>query len=187
VLVSLTNGLQVALLLARGRPDALRYVEPGRGGVARSFWAAAVCLPAFVCLRLMDWAEGGAPLRLGHAVAIDLFGYVIGWAGFAVVSSWLATLLGRADRWPRYIALWNWCNVAQYVLLLVAGIPQLVAAPSWVQLWANWVVMGWALWLEWYATRLALQIGGPAAAGMVAIDVLIGMVIAGISGGLTPI
>jgi hypothetical protein len=185
-LIALTNGLQAALLLARGRPDAMRFIEPSAAGAARSFWAAIVCLPAYLCLRLIDWAEGGAPLRLGHALGIDLLGYVIGWAGFAVLSHRLATMLGRGERWPRFIALWNWCNVAQYVLLVGAAIPQLLAAPLWVQQVAGLVALGWALWLEWYAARIALLVSRPTAAAMVAVDVLIGVMIAWVSSGLTP-
>ena len=47
---SVVSGLQGALLLARGRSDGVRYVEDDIAGAARSFWAAAICLPAFVCL-----------------------------------------------------------------------------------------------------------------------------------------
>jgi hypothetical protein len=185
-LAAMTNGLHAALLLARGRPDALQFIEPGPGGTARSFWAALICLPAFICLRLMDGADVGTPPQLGHAFALDLLGYVIGWAGFAVLSRSLAVMLHREHRWARYIGVWNWCNVAQYMLLVAAGIPQLLHAPAIIQQAAGLVALGWALWLEWYATRLTLQVGPLAAAGLVATDVLIGVVIAGVTSGLSP-
>ena len=62
---AVANGVQGALLLARGRVDGLRYVEADMAGAARSFWAMAICLPAFVCLRLLAWTEAGTPPHFG--------------------------------------------------------------------------------------------------------------------------
>ena len=178
---AVTNGLQAAMLLARGRAEGLAYVESGMAGAARSFWAAAICLPAFVSLRLLDWADSGGPRDSGHAFTAELLGYVIGWAGFALLSRPLVAMLGRTARWPRFIAAWNWCNVAQYCLLMAACVPELAGAPAWAQQAAGLVALGWALWLEWYATRLALEIAPVQAAGLVMVDVVIEMVIAGVT------
>ena len=104
---------------------------------------------------------------------------MIGWAGFALLSRPLVAMLGRSARWPRFIAAWNWCNVAQYCLLMAACVPELAGAPVWMQQAAGLVALGWALWLEWYATRLALEIAPVQAAGLVLVDVVIEMLIAG--------
>jgi hypothetical protein len=164
------NGLAAAFLLARGRADAMNHVETGLDGAARSFVAAIICLPGFLCLRLLDWADGEAPLQIGHALTLDLLGDVIAWAGFALISRQLAALLGRSAQWPRYIAAWNWCNVAQYGLWAAASLPGLVGAPEFVQQIAGLVALGWGLWLEWYATRLALEIDILPAVALVAVD-----------------
>jgi hypothetical protein len=164
------NGLQAAFLLARGHPDALAHVETGLDGAARSFVAALICLPGFLCLRLFSWLDGGLPPRVGHALGVDLLSYVIGWAGFALISRGLARQLGALDRWPRYIAAWNWCSVAQYSLLVAAGLPGLLGAPEFLQQTFGLVALGWALWLEWYATRLALEIDVLPAIGIVVLD-----------------
>ena len=29
-------------------------------------------------------------------------------------------MLGRAKLWPRFVTVWNWCNVLQYLALVVA-------------------------------------------------------------------
>ncbi len=182
---SVANGLQAALLLARGRPDGLRFVEADMAGAARSFWAAALCLPAFVCLRLMAWTESGLPPEPGHAFGIDLLFYIIGWAGFAVLSRPVVAGLGRGGRWPRYIATWNWCNVVQYSLLVAAGIPGLLGAPDWMDQTCQLIALGWALWLEWFAARLALELPWLPAAGLVALDVALGLALVALTGPTT--
>ena len=48
IAAAVSSGMHAALLLARGRADGVRYVEDDMAGAARSFWAAAICIPAFV-------------------------------------------------------------------------------------------------------------------------------------------
>jgi hypothetical protein len=179
---SVASGLHAAWLLARGRAEGVSFVEADMAGAARSFWAAAVCLPAFVCLRLIGWTESGLPPHAAHVIAIDLLCFLAGWCGFAVLSHQMVGAMGLAARWPRFISLWNWCNVVQYLLLVVFSIPGLLGAPVLVDEVAQVVALGWALWVEWFAFRLTLGIGFAAAAGLVAIDVAIGVLLAALSG-----
>jgi hypothetical protein len=181
IATSVSSGLHAALLLARGRVEGLGYVEDDMAGAARSFWALAICLPAFVCLRLMALAGPGLPPRLAHVIALDLLTYAIGWCGFAVLSHRLVGAMGLAECWPRFIALWNWCNVVQYLLLVAFSIPGLLGAPPFLDQAAQLFALGWALWLEWFAFRLTLGIGIVPAAGLVALDVAIGVLLAAIS------
>jgi hypothetical protein len=180
---AVSSGLHGALLLARGRADGVRYVEADMAGAARSFWAIAICLPAFVCLRLLAWTAAGQPPHLAHSFMLDLLAFGIGWCGFAVVSYRVVGAMGLAERWPRAIALWNWCQVVQYLLLVVSSIPGLLGAPAPLDQVAQLVGIGWALWLEWFGFRLTLGIGVVAAAGLVALDVAIGAVLAGMTVG----
>lgn len=172
---SVANGLQAALLLARGRPEAMQLVAGDSAGAARSFWAIAICVPAFICLRLLTWQDNGAPPHAGHALAIDLLFYGIGWLGFAVASHSLVRVLDRGPRWPQFIAAWNWCNVVQYLLLVAAAVPGILGAPSVIDQTAQLAAFGWALWLEWFAIRLALGITGRQAVAFVAFDVALGL------------
>ena len=121
-------------------------------GAARSFWAmrdlpAGVRLPATAGLD-----DGGMPPHAAHVFALDLLSYGIGWCGFAVLSHRLVGAMGLGERWPRCIALWNWCNVVQYLLLVVFSIPGLLGAPALLDQAAQLVGLGWALWLEWFAS-----------------------------------
>jgi hypothetical protein len=190
----LGEGLQAALLLARGRADGMRVLagreEPAAVTAARSFWAAALCLPAFVCLQVIDMTLAPhLPPHTGHRLALQLFGYAIDWAGFALLTHWLCGTAGRLAAWPRFIAAWNWCNVIQFLLMVTAALPSLLDLPDIVGETAWLVAAGWSLWLEWFATRLALGVGGIQAIGFVLLDLALGYgldtVIDSISNGLT--
>ncbi|HEY5301106.1 MAG TPA: hypothetical protein VIJ55_10560 [Acetobacteraceae bacterium] len=179
---SMAGGLSGAFMLARGRAEGFARVQTDMAGAARSFWAAAIALPALLAMRLIDWAVQGRPATPGHALALEFLVFLVGWSGYAVVSRGLVAAMGRAARWPGYIAVWNWCNVVQYVLLLAASIPVLLRAPAPVQEVSELVALGWALWLEWFATRIALDVPWVAAAGLVALDMSIGLLLSGIAG-----
>ncbi|MEJ0016859.1 MAG: hypothetical protein WDN25_09860 [Acetobacteraceae bacterium] len=176
----MASGLYAALLLARGRPEGLRLIDGGATATARSFWAMALCLPAFICLRLLAWAGGGMPPMPAGVVAMDLLTYGVGWCGFAVLSHHLVGAMGLGERWPRCVTLWNWCNVVQYWLLVVFSIPGLLGAPPLVDQAAQLFAGGWALWLEWFAFRLTLGVGVVAAIGLVVLDQAISVVLAAV-------
>ncbi len=178
-------GLQAALLLARGRAEGLAMLGTPPDAVAvarRSFWAVAFCLPAFVCLHLLDQRSAGAAASSARGFAADLLGFAIGWLAFALLSHQVAVALGRGVHWPRFITLWNWCNVVQYVILVVAALPALLGLPDLIGQTAWLVALGWALWLEWFMTGLALSIPAPMAAALVLLDVGIGLLVAGLTG-----
>ena len=178
---SIGSGMHAALLLARGRAEGLRYADSDLAGAARSFWAIAVALPAFICLRLLSGNAGAVP---AHDFALDLLSYIIGWIGFALLSRPVVEAMGAAPRWPRFIVVWNWCNVVQYLLLVLAAVPGLVGAPVLVQEAASLIAIGWALWLEWFAIRLALEVSTLPAIGLVALDLSIGLALTALGQGL---
>lgn len=180
--ISRFSGLHGALLLARGRAEGMRYVADDWRTAARSFWAAAVCLPFFVAVMLIGWSQDGWPSDLPHAVVLELLAFTIGWAGYAVLSHPVVAAFQRSTRWPRFITIWNWCNVVQYGLLLVAAAISLAHPPAWLNETVELVAQGWALWLEWFAIRLALQLRGLQAAVVMAPDVLLGLLLAAILG-----
>lgn len=179
---TLGSGLQAALLLARGRPDGLGLLAaPPNAAMdvaTRSFWALPAALPGFVALRVLDWVISGRVGSISYGFAQDLLGFIVGWLAFAVLSHRIALVSGRAALWPRYIAAWNWCNVVQYLMLVIAALPVLLGAPDWLVQTCWLVATGWALWLEYFVTRLALALPVGQAVAMVSIDFGLGLAIA---------
>jgi hypothetical protein len=180
-------GLQAALLLARGRRDGVALIAASpdveAASASRSFWAMALCLPALVAQHLLTWAQTGLPPHAAHQFALDLLTDAIGWIAFTLLSHRVAAMLGRSARWPRFIAAWNWCNVVQFLIVLVGtGLPQLLRLPDMVQQTAWLVAVGWALWLEWYAIRLTLEVPPLQAVALVTADGAMSLFLLGLTG-----
>jgi hypothetical protein len=178
---TVTSGLHAALRLARGRADGVVLVSGDRNTIIHSFWSIALCIPSVICRLLMSWAVSGLPRDPGHSAAREVIVFVLGWLVFVEVTHRLAPIIGRTERWGRFIVLWNWCNVIEGVLVVVGGIPGTLGAPAIVDQAFELISIGWALWLEWYATRLALQVGPLAAASFVVLDQSIGIMLASLA------
>jgi hypothetical protein len=183
---SVTSGLSAALRLARGRADGVVMVAGDRATMVRSFWSIGFCLPSVICRLLMSWVDTGIPADAAHALGRELIVFVLGWLVFVEVTYRLAPMLGRAERWGRFIALWNWCNVIEGMLVVIGGLPGLFWAPPVIDQASELITIGWALWLEWYATRLALGVGPLAATALVLLDQSIGVMLASIAVALSP-
>ncbi len=179
-------GLRSALLLARGRTDGLLLIEGSSAGVGRSFWAAAICLPAFLALRFLAWSENGGPdLGLLRGLVTELIGYACAWVGFALLSLPLAEVAGRRMEWPRFIAAWNWTNVVQYLVILALTVPAELGLPPLLAHGLGLAGIGYALWLEWFVARSALRILGGMATAFVVLDLALGLTIGGVVGRLS--
>ena len=176
VIATVAAGIQGALLLARGRSDGIRLVETDQTAAIRSFWAIPLCLPSVVCLKLLDWLAIGTPPNPALVLGRYLLLFLVGWLLFVWVSHHLAGVLSRHAQWPRFIAIWSYCTVIENALVALGGLPGALGAPATVDQVAQLVAIGWALWLEWYAIRLSLQVGALAAAGLVVVDIAIGIV-----------
>ncbi|MBX9701866.1 MAG: hypothetical protein K2X74_20690 [Acetobacteraceae bacterium] len=179
---SLAEGLRGAALLARGDATGLALVDGTPEGAARSFRVALVCLPAFVILRLLAWATATPPTG-GYALglAAEVVGFVIAWAGFALASLPATEAVGRRARWPLFIAAWNYTNLVQYgLLVLVGGVPLLLGLPTGLAQVLGLIAFGYVIWLEWFVARIALNLPGLQAAGIVLIDVMISVFVAGL-------
>lgn len=179
---SVANGIAAALLFARGKAVGMALIAPGMEGARHSFLAAAICLPVLLALRIYGWAGQGAPPNgVVVSLAAELIGYTLGWVGFALASRLLAQQAGRGGDWPRFIAAWNWSNLVQYALLLVLMLPSLLGLPGWIGNALGLAAVGYAIWLEWFVTRVALKVPGLTAAMFVILDLALGLFIGGVT------
>jgi hypothetical protein len=178
---TVTSGLHAALRLARGRSDGVALVPGDRKTVVRSFWSIGLCLPSVIVRLLMSWSVSGLPIDAAHAAVREVIVFVVGWLVFVEITHRLAPLIGRTEQWGRFIAVWNWCNVVEGVLVVAGGIPGTLGAPAIVDQLCELIALGWALWLEWYATRLAFDVRPLTASCMVVLDQSIGIMLASLA------
>jgi hypothetical protein len=183
---TVTLGLFAALRLALGRADGVVLVPGDRRTIVRSFWSIALCLPSVIGRLLMSWVDTGVPADAAHLAAREVIVFVLGWLVFVEVTHRLAPVIGRAERWGRFIAVWNWCNVVEGLLVIAGGVPGMLGAPAIVDQACELVMIGWALWLEWYATRLAFGVSGVTATCLVLLDQSIGIMLASLAMLISP-
>jgi hypothetical protein len=183
---SVANGIAAALLFARGKAIGMALIAPGMEGARHSFVAAFICLPVLLALRIFGWATQGAPPNgVMMGLAAELIGYTLGWVAFALASRVLAQQAQRGGDWPRFIAAWNWSNLVQYALLIVLLLPALLGLPAWIGNALGLIAVGYAIWLEWFVTRVALNLPGVTAAMFVVLDLALGLFIGGVTARIT--
>ena len=172
---SVTTGLHAALLLARGRTEGLRLVATDAHATTRSFLAMILCVPMLIAMRLVTLAPAAPGVSFEHAVLRDLLVFTVSWVGFVLLTHQIAGRLGLGQRWPGFVAAWNWCNLLENLLVFLGSLPALLGIPSVFAAAAQLFALGWALWIEWYVTRTALGVGAMVAVWMVLLDEIIGL------------
>jgi hypothetical protein len=175
------RALAGALMLARGRAVGLAAFENTLPVAAYSFRAAAICLPVFMFFK----DQTSTPDEVVLTLFVDLLLFAASWAGFALASLYLAKALGEADRWPRFIAAWNWSAVLQYLVLVVLSLPGLLMGKGSLLDLGGLLALLYALWLEWFVARHALRLSPLGAAGFVALDLGLAVFLGGVAARIT--
>jgi hypothetical protein len=178
---AVTAGLLGAFLLARGDKRGMALMESTPEGAWRSFMAAVICLPAFLALRFFTWAEmpeaGGI---FGRPLLAELIGFVFAWTAFALASRPILQSWGQQAAWPRFIAAWNWSNVVQYLVLLLLALLGGLGVPGVVAQVLLLIGLAYAVWIEWFVVRSALQVSSMQAASLVGLDFALGLFLSGL-------
>jgi hypothetical protein len=178
---AVTAGLLGAFLLARGDKRGMALIESTPEGAWRSFMAAVICLPAFLALRFFTWAEmpeaGGI---FGRPLLAELIGFVFAWTAFALASRPILQSWGQLAAWPRFIAAWNWSNVVQYLVLLLLALLGALGVPGVVAQVLLLIGLAYAVWIEWFVVRTALQVSSMQAASLVGLDFALGLFLSGL-------
>src|SRR5262245_44712329 len=110
-LMGAARGIAGAWRLARLDPGGFRYFDLSEEGFWKSFQAALVAAPLFIVLILLrteDHPLSADPLR---AIFIEAIGYVVGWTAYPLAAWYLASALGKGQRYIAYIIAYNWANV----------------------------------------------------------------------------
>lgn len=185
----ITRSVYGAWRLAHADPGGMQFFDTTIDGFWRSFRVALLTLPAYLLLLWIERgsttaAEIGAPAAGSwiEIAAIDLIAYAISWLAYPLAVYYLAETLDREREYFGYIVAFNWSAVLQVAAFVpVAAITGLSLLPPPLDVLLHFAVVAALLAYSWFIAKTALRIGGLAAGGLVALDVLIGLLISGIS------
>jgi len=175
--------------LARGDRGGLSYFDRSFDGFWRSFRAAIISYPLYLVLLAMrvsvgDWQRSGG-LRI---VTVETIGYVIGWVAFPLLMMTVTQRLGRAHRFFDFMVPYNWCQLPQSALFVLAGLaveggmlgPQPGESIGIVAVFATLVYE----WYVWYIARVALDTTAAVAVFIALLDFVLGVMISQVTVGL---
>lgn len=170
-----SHGLFGAWRLICRDPRAMDWFESSVGGVWRSFWAGAICYPAFLLLQVMqvDPTRISAALLLRYLV-VSSIGYVIGWTAYPLTALPFCRWLAPEEKALGYLVAYNWAQVLQTALvLLVTAFGMLHLVPAYGLAYVETVAYLAILVYEWFIARIALGAGAAPATALVLLDVVL--------------
>lgn len=167
---------------------AMRLFTMSIGGFWRSFLAAAIAAPVFVVIVILQdgllRANAKTPTDippLGPRLALELLSYPLSWVLFPLAMIGLVRLLKITDRYVPYIIAYNWANV---IVVLLGLVPLLLYMTGLLDPRAGLAAMAVLriviMVYLWFIARTALGVPGFTAAGLVAIDVLLSILMEGL-------
>ena len=184
--VEVQLALTGCLRLARGDRGGLACFDRSLDGFWRSFRAAAISYPLYLMLLAMrvsvaEWQQSGG----WRIVTVETIGYVVAWVAFPLLMLSVVRWIGRAHRFFDFMVAYNWCQVPQSALFVLVG---LVSAGGVLSAQASEAMdMAAAiatLLYEWFIARVALDTTGLVAVFVVLLDLVLGVFISRITGGL---
>lgn len=155
---------------------AAQYFDNTPEAFWRSFYAAAIALPAYALLVLLNFAENPINASGFRILVVESSAYVIGWVIFPLIMIALTDTLNRFDRYYRFMTAWNWAIVLQVFLFL--AISALIASgmmPGQVSGFVSLIAVGAILVYQGFIAVSTLEIRAPAAVMIVAIDLVVAL------------
>ena len=174
------------LRLARGDRGGLACFDRSLDGFWHSFRAAVISYPLYLVLLAMrvsvaEWESSGG----WRIVTVETIGYVIAWVAFPLLMLTVVRWIGRAHRFFDFMVPYNWCQVPQSALFVLVGLESGSGMLSTQASEAIDIIAAIAtLVYEWYIARVALDTSGSAAAFVVLLDLVLGVLLSRITGSL---
>lgn len=148
------------------------------GAARRSFLAALVVAPAYLILLMLGFADRAPALPPVDLLIVESLAYVVNWTAFALAMYHITGSLGRGDRYFAFLAAYNWSAVVQ----MAAYLPAVALAASGM-LGAeagNFLIMAVTMAVlvyQWFVAATMLEVSRITAAGTVALDILLAVVV----------
>jgi hypothetical protein len=175
-----------ALRLARGDRGGLSCFDRSLDGFWRSFRAAFISYPLYLILLSMRVTVAESETSgVFVIIMVETIAYVIAWTAFPLLMLIVTQRIGRSHRFLDFMVPYNWSQVPQSALFVLVGLETesgvLGAQPAQAIEVAAAVAV---LVYEWFIARVALETTVSAAVLVVIVDLLLGVLISHVAGGL---
>lgn len=185
-LAEIARALYGAYRLARFDPRGLQFFDASLDGFWKSFFAAVLVAPFYAVLQLERFYGESAEPAAFRYLSIQITAYVIAWVVYPLLMVSVAKALDRERNYLGYIVAYNWASVLQnglfipLILLIETGVIP-IDAGVFVGLMAQAAILTYS----WFIAKHGLNIQGPMAAGLVALDFALGIVVNGFATSLS--
>ena len=171
-------GLSGAVRLVRLDTQALAYFGDTAADFWRSFLAAAAVAPLFLLYLVIRFFESETGGSFPTYLFAQMLAYAIAWLAFPLVMLYAAPVLQKEDRMVRYLVAYNWLSLIQngvYLPVVMLGITDTLAQG--LSNFLALIALIWVLGMTLFVTRKALEVPFGMAAGIVVMDLLLGVLI----------
>ncbi len=171
-------GIYGAWRMARLDPGAMSYFERTPEAFWKSFFAAVIVAPGFAILIVEQLSQVEIGAGVARIIMVELLAYLLAWIVFPALVHQICEAIGKREAYIGYIVAFNWGKVIQMAVFLPAiGLIATGVLPGEGSLLLRWGVMVLILFYEWFITRTALGVTTLGAAGFVALDFIIDLII----------
>lgn len=171
------NALYGSYRLARMDVGGLAYFKVSEEGFWNSFKAAVVVFPLFILLMAVRYGVDDIAASPGRYFSIQFIAYVTGWVALPVVMIWVCQRFERTHYYVRFIIGYNWAAVLQNAMYMPIAILSITGMLDGSGGFIVLVAMMAIVIYTWFIAKTALDIPGPAAAGVVFLDFLLSFTI----------
>ena len=172
------HALYGAWRLARLDKNGMAFFDISIRGFWASFFAAVLVAPLYGLFLILRFGGGLESVPAWRFALIKAIAYVLSWIAFPLAMASYTRMVGCWDRYVAFVVAYNWASVLQNGLYLSVGILATVKAlPGSTAGLLGVVAFALVLAYSGYVARVALQTTVAVAAGAVALDFFIGLVI----------
>jgi branched-subunit amino acid transport protein AzlD len=175
-----------ALRLAKGDRGGLSCFDRSLDGFWRSFRAAVIAYPLYLMLLMMrvtiaEWERSGG----FYIIGVETIAYVVAWVAFPLAMLRVTRWINRSHRFFDFMVPYNWSQLPQSALFVLVGLQAESQAVSVqpaqvIEIAAAIAVLAY----EWFIARVALETTASAAALVVLVDLVLGVLISHVASSL---
>jgi len=175
-----------ALRLAKGDRGGLSCFDRSLDGFWRSFRAAVIAYPLYLILLMMrvtiaEWERSGG----FYIIVVETIAYVIAWVAFPLAMLTVTRWLNRSHRFFDFMVPYNWSQLPQSALFVLVGLQSTSDAISTQPAQVIEIAAAIAVLVyEWFIARVALETTAAAAALVVLVDLVLGVLISHVASSL---